>query len=209
MNRSMTAPFITLLVLMIVACSNSPMNKIEKQLEVKNSDTLNRIIPHQPDEIRRLTASWIRTLGVSKLENGSPDFQIRIWEDTENRNGNLYIFKNDSRNWQGELYRYRYYSHNFTPDSLSGKRTSLSSPTSGWDSFMNKLLDLDILKLPDHQSLLNYGVDADANFVKVEIAKKNYYRLYEYPQPQYRQNQFPEAKKILQILELVKKEFKL
>jgi len=205
--------FLSLYVCSLISCNSSVSDRIDKELPVNNTDTLVKQIPfriqHSPD-VKELKDAKVRTLGLPSLENGFPKFQLRIWEDFENLTGRVIIIKNDYDNWSAELYTYKFLSNSaFRPDSLSGQKLHLEEPRSGWNNFLNRLLDLKILSLPDFQSISNYDFGTDAGGVSIEIAKDKYYRFYEYPDPYFQQNKIPQAKKIVQILELIKKEFDL
>ena len=197
---------------LVISCSNPQRARIERDLIKSNNDSLIVILPetHRADPyLQAIKEKWSRTLGLDKIEAGSSATEIRIWEDLKAFSGQVFIINYNNGNWTAYMYNYNYnVSIGSYPDSLSGERKELGEPKSGWMKFLNKLLDLKILTLPSHESLLNYNVPSDQLFVRVEIAKKNYYRLYEYPNPYDHQN-FESAQNMVQILQLVKKEFLL
>jgi hypothetical protein len=193
--------------LLIVSCSDSE-RRINDQLLTSINDTLKQDISIS-GEILMVERNWVRTLGLNSLENGTSNPEIRIWEDSAVFFGRLFIINYLNASWKAELIRYRYLSTaSSIPDSLAGERVKLTEPKSGWTRFLNKLLDLEILTLPDYKILPDYFMATDENFVKVEIGKLNYYRCYEYPDPYWRRN-YREARQMIQILEFIKKEFSI
>lgn len=188
------------LCLSFVACSGSK-DRITNELLISNNDTLKQERSFSDPEIP-LKKDWERSLGLTSLENGSQDFVMRIWEDIEFPFGRVVDIEHTNGTWNGEIIEY------ITQRSMSGEKIALPQPKSGWVKFLNELLDLDILMLPDYKMLPNYDVPSDEIFVTVEIAKKNYYRSYEYPNP-YRHKNYETANKMVEILQLIKKEFSL
>ena len=192
----------------IISCSNSNNRRIENELLKFKSDTLIKDNPMTGSGLL-LFREWTRTLGLISIENGSSNFEMRIWEDIKGTFGMVVIIRRLNEKWVAEMFNYEYKVTNFSvPDSLSGVKKILNDPKSGWTNFLNKLLDLEILLLPDYTTFPNYFVATDEQFTRVEIARKNYYRAYEYPDP-YRRQGYTSAKKMVKILELLKKEFLL
>lgn len=194
----------------LISCYNSEVGRIEKELIKSNNDSLTIILPDiyiTDAYLKEVKEKRSRTLGLNAIERGSSETELRIWEDVKTFAGQVFIIKNKNKVWTAEMYNYKYeVSVGSFPDSLSGERKKLGEPTSGWTKFLGKLLDSEILTLPNHEDLSNYYVPTDERFVRVEISKRNYYRLYEYPNP-YRHQGISSARKMVQILELVKKEF--
>ena len=192
----------------IIYCSNSNDRRIENELLKSKSDTLIKDNP-KPELELLIFREWTRTLGLTSIENGSSDFEMRIWEDVKVFSGRVVIIRRFNEKWIAEMFNYEYKTTTSSfPDSLSVEKRILKDPKSGWTNFLNKLLDLDILSLPDFTTLPNYFVATDEQFTRVEIARKNYYRAYEYPDP-YRRQGYPSAKKMVKILKFLKEEFSL
>jgi len=207
----MKAYFIFLFIvssLLVISCSNSSDRRIKNELLKSKSDTLIKDNPKSELDLL-IFREWTRTLGLISIENGSSDFEMRIWEDIKVFSGRVIIIRRHNEKWVAEMFNYEYEATTSSfPDSLSGEKKILSDPKSGWTNFLNKLLDLEILLLPDYTTFPNYLVATDEQFTRVEIARKNYYRAYEYPDP-YRRQGYTSAKKMVKILELLKKEFLL
>jgi hypothetical protein len=96
-------------------------------------------------------------------------------------------------------------------DKIKSKKEGLGTPKSGWSSFMNKLFELQILKLPHYSSIPGYyeTLDTDENGYTIEVAEKERYKIYSYPNPKSRQNKFGEAKKMTLMIDLIEKEFNI
>lgn len=207
-------PFL-ILSLFFLSCT-SPIERIEKEVKISENEPVMRDIPVRMQEggvTKELMTKYRRTLGLPSLEDGFYNFQLRIWEDLENPEyfaGRIIIIMNVKGKWSAELYNYKYLTpdSSYTPDSLAGQKVSLKKPPSGWNNLLNKLLDLQILTLPDFESIPKYFSATDQKYVTIEIATEKYYRFYEYPDP-YIQKGISSAKKMVKILELVKKEFDL
>lgn len=146
-----------LLSVVVISCNSSPIDRIEKELSTKNNDSVVREVPIrilEPGIIRKIQYDKVRTVGLPSLENGFTKFQLRIWEDLEHLTGRIIILKYTNDQWTAELCKYKYESTgSYFPDSLSGQIFPLKKPKSGWNKFLNKLLNLQILTLPDFDSI--------------------------------------------------------
>lgn len=198
---------------LILSCRNSALDRINKHLSIYNSNTFISDIPvrfKEPGVVKKLKQDRERTLGLMSLENGSSNFQIRIWDESENNLGRVIVINNINKKWSAEIYKYRYVSTGtFFRDSVSGEKFPLNSPKSGWNPFLNKLLDYEIMTIPDFSKITDYNLEADEYGVTVEISKKNFYRIYEQTAPYIRQKQYQYSKQIVSILETINKEFNL
>ena len=166
-----------LLSLSFLTCSDSK-SRIANELLTSNNDTLSQEISFSEEQLT-LKKEWVKSLGLRSLENGSSDFEMKTWEDIEFPFGRVVLIKHTNGEWNGEMFKYRYLSAR----SLSGEKLTLPQPKSGWIRFLNELLDLEVLTLPDYKSLPNYEVPSDEIFVTVEIAKKTIIDLMNIPIP--------------------------
>lgn len=148
-------------------------------------------------------------LSLEKLENGFDSMQIRIWygyafKDT----GQLVLFKNENNKWTSELLTLSF-KVNENKDSVwsIGKTLSRRNPKSGWDNFIKKLLDYQILSLPDMSMIDENITIADGDAFTVEIATKKNYRFYQYQEPEMVEDRLWQAKNMNYILKLIEKEF--
>jgi hypothetical protein len=218
MNRSSFIFFAPLMVALL-SC------KGEKEAEPLSLPPINlSVAPDKDGVIRDLpprdTSAWMKhmhqmaekSLGLSPLTNGYDQLEIRVWNERDtDYKGKLFVLQNKDDKWSASLYRYRYYfGDGFGQlDSIVGERKNLKAPKSGWDTFAQKLFALDVLTLPDYERIPSYTLNTDEVGVGAEIGLKNVYRSYTYPTPETRVKEFSEAKKMVDILNLIAKEFKL
>jgi hypothetical protein len=201
---SLCLPFIV--SFFICSCANSAIERIKSQLNKDTSNQLNNVTVknvHSPD----MGFDWFpkrrASLGLADLEKGVDGFELRIWDDSNYPKGRLIIFKHTDHGWAAKECKYKYeQTESKEPDSLSGKFVLREVPKSGWDTFINHLLDLNALTLRDFQSIHDYNVASDELPVIVEIGSNNYYRLYELPSPDMHTN-ITDATKIIKILAAV------
>lgn len=205
--------FLSCLLVVIYSCNGVPIERIESQLRVKDTSRVERHIPARFEAysiVKKLKEARVRTSGLPLLENGVTTFQIRIWQDFQDLTGRSFILKNVNEHWEAELYKYQYQSTDGSlPDSVSGQKLSLPEPRSGWDNYLDKLLDLGVLTLPDYATIPGYNVHSDEAFITIEVANRNYYRIYEYPNPYYRKYKFPQANAVVEVLKLNEEEFSI
>lgn len=187
------------------------INRIEKMLATKTGDNKRRIMPsHYTNESISLDIfrKRISSLGLPSLENGKEGFQLRIWEDYVNNKGILIILDYSNDHWVAKGFNYKAYSSDGNwLDSLAGKEIFLGQPLSGWNNFMNTLLDDNILDLRDYTEIPGYFESTDMVGPSVEIAGRKYFRYYELPEPKHQSGKISDANCIVKILELIRKEF--
>jgi hypothetical protein len=161
--------------------------------------------------------SKVKQLGLDSLENGFDSLQIRIWYDYSILpQRKLLIIKNLDSKWIGSLYTM------LVPiDSINEENTILNKPETikldkiddvkpknGWADFVNSILDLGIISLPDMEKLpgIKDTWEDGVNY-SVEISVKGNYRFYNYHLPEKFQNKYWQARNMIAILDLVDKEF--
>jgi hypothetical protein len=144
-----------------------------------------------------------KQLGLDSIENGFDNLQIRVWYDFALvRERKLVVITNKDRNWTATVYNLKVNWDGNTETILS-KSVKTVTPKSGWPSFSKKLLDLQIITLPNQDDVKGYGGGLDGRTYNIEIATKNQYRFYGYWEPQNRQDNFWQAKNIADILKLL------
>jgi hypothetical protein len=183
-----------------------PAIKIER-LD-KGHEAITRDIPQseQNKSTRDRNYKLMNALALKTLENGFDGLQIRIWRGYPNKDtGQLFILTNKNSTWSAELIRFNYFF--FEKGASIGKRSAFRDPASGWNSFTRKLFKLDITTLPDFHSLPGYDLPTHSDGVEVEYANGNSYRMYTYAVPDMYMHDIPEAGKVVQILELIEREF--
>jgi hypothetical protein len=131
--------------------------------------------------------------------------QIRIWYEYGRPNTrHIVIIKKDG-DWKAQLHTIEVAFKDDNSPFVSKREIAHVNPKMGWDRFIDSLIKLDIVSLPDRSLVPGMNVKYNVGVVNVEIAKKNYYRFYSY-QPSYYTDKFLEAKKMEKILQLVAQE---
>jgi len=92
-------------------------------------------------------------------------------------------------------------------DSLVANNLFLNVPKTGWNNFLNKILDYDILTLKDFRSIPGYFDATDLRMISVEIASDKYYEYYALPGAYIQPKNIIDARRIIEVLELIKKQF--
>jgi len=143
-----------------------------------------------------------KKLGLDKLELGFDSLQIRIWHGHSLMTPQyLHVIKRTSEKWEAFQYKIDY-----KDDSSTVKVTPLS-PNSGWDNFIQKLLNLKVTTLPNMTDIPHLVDDwEDGTYCNIEIATKKAYRFYCYHQASEFSNQFWQAKNVVEILKLISQE---
>lgn len=194
----------------MTSCGISPIERINKSIDVKSTTTFTVSIPNSIKE-QALDANLYRktkSLDLPILLHGTNDFELRIWDDYKFPKGKLFIFKYENGKWCGRECNYKYeITKTLLPDSLSGNLTFLSEPKIGWDKFFNKLLDLGIMNLTDFESISGYDLASDEPLILLEYSNVKYYKVIELPGARQRQTRFTDAKKITEILSFIYKAF--
>lgn len=149
------------------------------------------------------------SLGLNSLINGYDSLQIRIWLGHSMAITNdVVILKYNNQKWSGKLISYS------KMEKESGEQYSLIrrqrnlSPISGWESLIINLNKLQLLTLPHDNDLIGYdGCGTDGIRYSFEWATTSKYRMYSYCNPEFNSEKFWQAKNVLQIAELLEREF--
>lgn len=206
---------VTLTVLFLAAC-NGATNSDEKSSAqpIAFIDTLQgfkKEIPTYDNGGLDLFYLWVKEkqkqLGLDSLENGFENLQIRLWYDSSRILGRkLVVITNRDTNWSAKVYNMKviYDGENEKIFVFSTKQVS---PKSGWPIFSKKLLDLQVLTLPDMYAIPDL-VDnwKDGEGYAVEVATKMQYRFYTYHMPREFQAQYWQAKNLVEVLDLLAEE---
>jgi len=147
-----------------------------------------------------------KQLGLDSLENGFNNLQIRVWYDFALvRERKLVVITNKGTSWAATVYDLQVKWADRTETVLS-KKISRPVPKSGWARFSQELLSLQLLTLPDQNDIPHYDADTDGRTYNVEIATSRQYRFYGYWEPEEYQDKFWQAKNIVGMLDLFRRE---
>jgi hypothetical protein len=160
-------------------------------------------IPHYKSGIPSIYYSSVRKtekiIKLDTIENGFDSLQIRIWYHYPKFEPakKILILKNKNKIWTASLYDY-------------DKDSIIILNCKDLNGFMNNLFSCQLMTLPDMNAikgLEDHWKDGDS--YTVEISDKKHYRLYNYHVPEEFQHKFRQAKDMVRILKLIKKEFNI
>lgn len=203
--------FLLLSFLSICGCSHNEASNNAKIIQQLNSGRKFKIEMPERSRIDYLRREE-KALGLDSLNNGFDSVQIRFWYGCALGDEKLLVFSNKNGEWVGELSHKEYLLSKTSQRYDSIIRTiDYVSPLSGWERFLGKLFSLHLLTLPDIESIEGFKEEsiADGCGVSVEIATKNFYRIYDYHNPDSYEDKYWQAREIMYILYLVNKEFNI
>lgn len=208
MKRFNYLPLVIFLCFAACGEQTNPMN--QSTTFVKTTKPFKKEIPTYTDGgndiFYNLAKKKQKQLGLDSLESGFSDLQIRVWYDFSLvRERKLVIIKNENASWAAMIYDLQVNWDGLTETILS-KKIRQATPKSGWADFSKKLLDLQVLTLPNQDDIPNYGGGNDGTTYSFEVATQNQYRFYGYWEPQEYQDKFWQAKNIVDILRLFETE---
>ncbi|HEY6805353.1 MAG TPA: hypothetical protein VI306_17380 [Pyrinomonadaceae bacterium] len=144
----------------------------------------------------------LKVLGLPSLRTQNlpaRDLEVRFWfEGSEIING--IILRRTNEKWSAFYVRQQYDSK-----PLSMKREPIGDPKSGWPTMWSKLVNAEILTLPDGSKPVCHAGVLDGIGYIVETNVGQTYRTFRYGNPQYATCE--EAKQILAIEEILVDEF--
>jgi hypothetical protein len=152
-----------------------------------------------------------KQLQLDSLESGFNSLQIRIWHDYSLvTKRELIIIKKVKDQWTGKYYDMKVDWDAFKDtETITSSKSELIAPNSGWNNFTKKLFELNIKTLPNMADIPGLINDwDDGSTYNIEIATKNQYRFYSYHEPDKFEDKYWQAKKMVEILNLVSSEFK-
>jgi hypothetical protein len=132
------------------------------------------------------------------LALGADTFEVRVWIGFGVGPLEALSIRREGSTWSG-----RYAIHRLW---LAGPVAVQSvTPKSAWDQLWARLVQLDLLKLPDSSTLpRSESMVADGVSYVVEINKDGRYRTYMYANPVHKK--WPEAKRMIEIVETLRNE---
>ncbi|MFI5128833.1 MAG: hypothetical protein ACHQFX_02530 [Chitinophagales bacterium] len=163
-----------------------------------------------------------RLIGISSMINGFDSILIRVsYGCALDPPHPIVALTLISNKWKAEIIETKYYSsdHNIrkkgncSEDSVDSASKTIKSvvPASGWQSFISKLFALQILSLPSLEKIPDFkdidGSVIDGCGIRVQVATRRIYRVYQYANPVLFADKYPEAKKALAIGALLRTEF--
>lgn len=145
--------------------------------------------------------------GLMNYKSGYDSIAIRVWYYYATDTRDVIEVRKHCNGWIGQYTKIINYLENGKVYNKIGEKRILS-PKSGWALFTKKIFGLGIITLPDFGDIPNYDVPStDGMAIDVEIATKEYYRVYTYLQPRAKKMDIKEANALETILKLIEKEF--
>jgi hypothetical protein len=164
------------------------------------------------------TQDKVKQLGLDSLQNGSDSLQIRIWYDYSIvRTRKLFVIKRTNSIWTASLYTMSVTDKTEkdlqelnSPEKIKLEKTENLQPKIGWDKFINKLLSLQIISLPDMYSIsgMKVGMEDGMTYC-IEVAMKHKYRFYSYSNPNEIKEKYWQAKNMSDIINLLNSELEV
>jgi hypothetical protein len=191
-NNNIIKLAISLLLFSVTACKNMPVVK-DIPLSMRDSS------------YREMKRNYEDKMGLSSLETGFRDLQIRILRGyTFTDSADLILLTKVNAKWSAQLYKLVFqYDKNFDSIVAVNKRLVIKEPKSGWQFFIDTLMKLDILTLPDFSTIPGYYLNTDSDGPTIEVATVDEYRIYGYPNFESHVEKKIEAKKMYEILKLI------
>lgn len=142
------------------------------------------------------------------LDNGFDSIAIRLWYIYFEPRTQIVELRKDKGKWVAQFFTIKRHISDDTGDTLVDviRDIIIPNPKSGWDTFTKKLFELNITTLPNSSDIFNYDPPMDGDFIVVEIATREKYRIYNYLSPGYN-SKIKEAKNIEDIMKLIEDEF--
>lgn len=198
------------ITMLLLSCSGQ-----KNDSEKSNSISFVKEIPQKKNgeyaNTYKYVSQMVDKLNLDRLEEGFDSIQVRIWvaggsDDTDN----VFMLWHDQKNWNAQAYFYSYErnkNNSNKEDTIIGRVINMS-PKSGWNSFTDKLFEQKISDLPNMDSLPINNIEViHGQAVNIEISTKSKYRLYSYYSPSSYQEEYWQAKNIVNILKLLEDEF--
>lgn len=130
------------------------------------------------------------------------DLQARVWIGFGLWAVEGFVIRRDGGNWSA------LHLENILPDSPKGiRQKELQAPKSGWENFWKRIVDEDVLTLPDSSEFKNEKLIEDGTSFVVETNINGTYRTYHYNNPDWQE--FKEAKQMIKIGNIIAEEFDL
>ena len=166
----------------------------------------------RPDLFFSLAQQKRQQLSIQDLQNGFDSLQIRFWYDYSLfTQRDLLIISRANSTWTALIYNLMVDWDAYTlTEKVKTKKYKSAIPKNGWDNFIARLLELEVMTLPNMHDIpgLQDGW-TDGITYNVEIATKSMYRFYGYHLPDKFKDKYKEAKNMVDILKLIEIEFGL
>ena len=196
--------FILLLTYLISIAGQSAMDTTRFRKEIPTYTN------GEPNLFFKLAQQKVKQLKIDTLQNGFDSLQIRIWHDYSLwKLRKLLVITRANHTWTATAYTMTVdWNDRELTEIVNTKKIEILNPKNGWNDFLNKLFTLKITELPNMHDIpgLEDGW-MDGITYNVEVATKKHYRFYGYHLPDKFQDDYWQAKNMVDILRLVESEF--
>jgi hypothetical protein len=150
-------------------------------------------------------------MGLTPLEKGFNGLQLRLHKTHDVGTNEQFVVITDSNSHRSAKVVEFHQIYSMGGDSVGLVITKLTNkaPHSSWKKLIDSLISLNILALPDFESIPNYQIPSDGGQINIEWAKGDKYGRYSYYSPDVNASNIAEARKIVGIANLIEDEFEL
>jgi hypothetical protein len=197
--------FMLVLSLSTFSCFTPALQREETSRSPQEGDRLRLEIPNAAWEPlffeainERAQRANLTSLRTTVMHNG--DLEIRVWIGFGLGALRGFVIRRRSGQWSA-IYL-RPISRQISQDEST---TVAITPRSGWERLWQRLVDEQILTLPDSSQLRDeVGINDGRSYV-IEINANGLYRTYMYSNPQ--EQRWPEARQVIEISDILHTEF--
>ena len=201
--------FVISLLMLCIGCGGDLSHENKKKLDemfFTESDTIVKELPKDKNGeiiIDRMKNQRQAMAGVGPLENGFDSIKIRFWYLYDTMQ--IVEIENANKKWSSSQYTIEFgYTERLDSIISYAKTVKHNNPKTGWENFIRKLFNANVLILPSCESY--YAHATDASMIEVEIATKHKYKIYRYSDPLHNKDFFG-AKSMVEIMDLIEEEF--
>ncbi len=154
-----------------------------------------------------------KKIGLSALESrtlSNEDLEIRMWRFSAYGDKNLiFILEKIKGNWSANLLERTIVKKDLSKKNplVKSSQKKLGQPKSGWEIFWQRLIEAEILTLPDGDEVGNEVCEDCWAFV-VETKVEESYRIYDYHAPE-SSKENRESQQMVKIINTISEEFNL
>ena len=206
---------ILLNIFFITACSSQNIKDKQGFSGHADSDTFIREVPlestGEPEFMYRYIREWEKDNRLPNIVNGSDSIEIRVWyHNILGDTLQLLRIVHEQEHWGAKGYNLWLDTAIWRADTSSLEAYKSKSvdlvPKSGWNNLISKVFSLGIKTLPTDNQLKKYKCEQYINYLHFEVATNHSYRLFSYCELSKNSNKFPEAKRAMEIIQLLQKE---
>ncbi len=199
---------IILFSMLVIGCNSNERDQVESEanlhIKVNNDSTLVKL---GGNPILKDVKKIVSELQLEEIDKGYDSIMLRIFYPNLLHRYVLEIKKTKIK-WQANLIRIKYnYDSKLSEYVIDSSINKEVIPKSGWKIFTEKLFKLEISTLPGSNEIPGYKHGIDGCTFTVEYAISNYYRYFQYWEPELNQKEHWQAQKFVQALDLIEKEF--